>query len=138
MALLPFEVFEKLNEAKNKKERVALLKQHESWALKDIIRGAMDNTIKWNLPGGTPPYTAAEEQSAPSSLLRENKKFIYFVHGGKGDSLPAFKRERIFIGVLEGIHPKDAELVVNMINKVTPKPLTRPIVNEAFPGLLKD
>jgi len=138
MALLPFEVFEKLNEAKNKKERVALLKQHESWALKDIIRGAMDSTIKWNLPGGTPPYTAAEEQSVPSSLLRENKKFIYFVRGGKGDSLPAFKRERIFIGILEGIHPKDAELVINMVNKVTPKPLTRPIVNEAFPGLLKD
>lgn len=137
MALLPHEVFAKLKAAKNKKERVEILKENESWALKDIIRGSMDPGIKWNLPGGAPPYTAAPESSPPTSILRENKKFTYFVRGGQGDKLPAFKRENIFIGLLEGIHPADAELVIKMINKETPEPLTKPMVEDAFPGLLK-
>jgi hypothetical protein len=38
--------------------------------------------------------------------------------------------------MLEGINPKDAELVIAMINKETPNGLTKAIVNEAFPGLL--
>jgi hypothetical protein len=44
-------------------------------------------------------------------LQRENMKFTYFVKGGEGDRLPAVKERKIFIGILEGIHPEDAELV---------------------------
>jgi hypothetical protein len=138
MALLPHEVFQKVREAKSKNEKISILKENETWGLKDIIRGSMDSTVKWNLPAGAPPYTPSPAQSHPTSIQRENTKFTYFVKGGKGDSLPAFKRENIFIGVLEGIHPEDAELVIAMINKETPKGLTRPIIKAAFPDLLKD
>src|SRR6056300_1119982 len=138
MPLLPHEVFAKMSSAKSKSEKVKLLKENEHWALKDIIRGSMDSTVKWNLPSGEPPFTKSEAHSAPTSIFREHKKFAYFVKGGKGDNLPAFKRENIFIGILEGIHPEDAELVVAMINKETPKGLTRPIIKAAFPDLLKD
>jgi hypothetical protein len=131
------EVLEEVSKKKSKKEKVAVLKKNETWALKDIIRGSMDPTVKWNLPSGTPPYTACEPHNAPANLHRENTKFTYFVKGGKGDSLPAFKRERIFIGMLEGVDPGDAQLLVAMINKETPKGLTKPVVEEAFPGLLK-
>lgn len=138
MPMLPFEVLEKVNSAKTKPEKIKLLKENDHWALKDIIRGTLDSTVKWNLPEGAPPYTAAEEHNAPTSIFREHKKFAYFVKGGKGDKLPSVKRERIFIGILEGIHPEDAKLVINMINKEKPKGLTRPVVEEAFPGLLRD
>lgn len=134
---LVHEVLEEVSKKKSKKEKVAVLKENETWALKDIIRGSMDPTVKWNLPTGTPPYTACEPHNAPANLHRENTKFTYFVKGGKGDSLPAFKRERIFIGMLEGVDPNDAQLLVAMINKETPKGLTKPVVEEAFPGLLK-
>lgn len=134
---LIYEVLELVSKAKSKKEKVEILKQNETWGLKDVIRGSMDSTVAWNLPPGAPPYTAALEQSVPANLQRENTKFAYLVKGGKGDELPAYKRENIFIGMLEGIHPKDAELLVAMINKETPKGLTKPVVEEAFPGLLK-
>ncbi len=134
---LVHEVLKEVSKKKSKKEKVAVLKQNETWALKDIIRGSMDPTVKWNLPTGTPPYTACEPHNAPANLHRENTKFAYLVKGGKGDSLPAFKRERIFIGMLEGVDPNDAQLLVAMINKETPKGLTKPVVEEAFPGLLK-
>lgn len=133
-----YEVFEELNKKTKKEDKIKVLKENETWALKDIIRGSMDSTIIWNLPAGAPPYTAAPEHSHPANLLRENKKFAYFVKGGQGDSMPAVKRESIFIGILEGVHPADALLVIDMINKKKPKGLTRPIVEEAFPDLLKD
>ena len=133
-----YEVLEEVSKKKTKVEKIQVLKKNESQALKDVIRGSMDSTIVWNLPTGNPPYTPSEPQSHPANLLRENKKFGYFVKGGKGDQVKPFKRENIFIGLIEGIHPKDAELVIAMINKKTPKGLTRPIVEETFPGLLRD
>ena len=133
-----YEVIEEAAKKRPKAQKVKGLQDNESWALKDILRGSYDSTIQWNLPGGNPPYTPAEPQSHPSNLLRENKQFAYFVKGGKGDKLPAFKRENIFIGLIEGVHPRDAELVIAMINKEKPAGLSRPIVEEAFPGLLRD
>lgn len=134
---LVHEILDEVAKAKAKKDKVSILKENESWALKDIIRGSMDPNVKWNLPPGAPPYTASEGHNSPSNLQRENTKFAYFVKGGKGDQLPAYKRENIFIGMLEGINPKDAELVIGMINKETPKGLTKAVVEEAFPGLLR-
>lgn len=133
-----YEVLSEMGKKRTKEDKVKVLKSNESWALKDIIRGSIDSTVKWNLPPGVPPYTACQEHNHPSNLLRENTKFKYFVKGGEGDKLPAVKRERIFIGLIESVHPKDAELVIAMVNKEKPYGLTRPIVEEAFPGLLKD
>ena len=46
------------------------------------------------------------------------------------------KREQIFIGVLEAVHPKDAELMLGMINKKSIKGVTKKVVEEAFPNLI--
>lgn len=138
MKLLPYEIFKKMRSAKSKSKCIEILKENESWALKDLIRGAMDSTIQWNLPEGEPPYTPSLAHSAASSILKEHKRFGYFAKGGPGDKLPAFKRENIFISILEAIHPEDAKIVADMVNKKVQKPITRPMVNEAFPGLLKD
>ena len=132
------EVLIEVGAKRKKSEKIEILKKNESWALKDVIRGSMDSSIEFNLPEGTPPYTACEPHNAPANLLRENNKFKYFVKGGPGDKMLKVKRESIFLGLIEGVHPLDAELVINMVNKVTPKGLTRPIVQEAFPGLLRD
>ena len=50
--------------------------------------------------------------------------------------MPAFKREEIFIGLIEAIHPEDAKLVIAMINKEKLNGITKNVVEEAFPGLL--
>jgi len=132
-----FEVIEELNKKKTKPEKVKVLKDNESWALKDIIKGSMDSNIRWNLPEGEPPYTPSKPESTPTNLLREHKKFKYFLKGNRSsDGMIAPKRENIFIGLIEGIHPEDAKLVIGMINKKSIKGITKPIVEEAFPGLL--
>ena len=132
------EILNEVGGKKKKADRIQILKTNESWALKDVIRGSMDETVQWNLPEGDPPYTACEPHNAPTNLIRENKKFRYFAKGGAGDSMIPAKRQNLFIGLIEGIHPLDAKLVIDMINKRVPKGLTREIVQEAFPGLLKD
>lgn len=132
-----YEVFEAVGKAETREQKINILKENDHWAVKDIIKGALDPNIEWNLPKGRPPFTENKPESIPSSLLRENQKFIYIVKGGKGDQMPAFKRERLFIGILESVHPQDAELVLKMVEKKMPvKGLTRKIVEEAFPGLL--
>ena len=50
--------------------------------------------------------------------------------------MPKYKREQIFLGILEGIHPEDAKVVLSMINKEKLKGLSKPVVEEAFPNLL--
>lgn len=133
-----FEVLELASKG-SKENKINVLKKNESWALKDILKGTFDTNIQWNLPTGEVPYTAAEAHNHPANLLRENTKFKYFVKGFKaGESLPSFKREKLFLGIIEGIHPQDAEAVVNMINKTPPKGITKNIVQNAFPGLLSE
>lgn len=132
-----YEVFELFEKAKTRAEKIQVLRQNESWALKDIIKGSMDPKVDWLLPKGEVPYTPCEEHNHPSSLLKKHKDFKYVVRSKLAADMPAFKREKIFLGIVESIHPKDAELVCSMINKKTPvKGLTVKLVQEAFPGLL--
>ena len=55
-----------------------------------------------------------------------------------GESVNSIKRESIFIGILEGVHPEDAKIIIAMINKQNIIGLSRPVVEEAFPNLLQD
>ena len=139
MALYVYEVIDQVRKARSKDKKVELLKKHESWALKDILRGTFDSTIQWNLPGGEPPYTPNNGHDAATNLLKEHKNFVYFVNGlRESNRLTPVKRESIFLGLIEGIHPEDARLVISMINKEKPQGITRPVIEEAFPKLLQD
>ena len=133
-----YEVIELAAKAKKKADKVKVLKENESWALKDILRGTLDSTVKWILPPGQPPYNPSDGHNHPSDLRRKNTDFRFFVKGGEGERLPAYKRENIFIGLIEAVHPEDAKLVISMINKEKFPGITRPVVQEAFPGLLLD
>lgn len=134
-----FEIIEKLEKLKTEQERVETLKKYDIMPLLDVLRGTFDDSIQWNLPEGAPPYTPTIPQSVPSSLLKQHLKFKYFVKGFKeSEALNSLRRERMFIDILESVHPKDAEILIAMINKKSPsESLTKEIVQEAFPGLIR-
>tara|TARA_Y100000389_G_scaffold92685_1_gene89449 strand:+ start:4571 stop:4978 length:408 start_codon:yes stop_codon:yes gene_type:complete len=123
--------------ARSKKQKIEILRNNESWALKDILRGTYCDTIQFNLPGGKPPYKENQGHNAPSNLLKKHKEFITFVKGGPGDSMQKMKREKLFIILLESVEPPDAELVINMINKTPIKGVTKAVAKEAFPNLIQ-
>lgn len=132
-----YEVIEAVEKASKREEKIQLLRQNESWALKDVLRATYDDTIQFLLPPGSPPYTANQEGSIPSNLLKQNTQFRYFVKNPDSVKMMPVKRERMFINMLESIHPKDADLCIKMINKESlGKGITKKLVQEAFPGLI--
>ena len=135
---LVYEVLEEARKKRAKADKIKVLKDNETWALKDILRGSTDTTITFNLPDGPPPYTPSPAESAPTNLQKRNKEFHWFVKGGPGDNLKNFERQKRYIQLLEGIHPEDAKLVIMMVSKEKPEGVSRPVIDEAFPGLLKD
>lgn len=132
------EVISMAADAKTRQEKIDILRQHESWPLKDILRGSFDDSIVWLLPPGDPPYEPADPVRHPSSFIKQTQNLKYFAKGGPGEKLPALKRETMFIRMIESIHPKDAILVLSMVNKKPPaKSITKKLVEEAFPNLIK-
>lgn len=134
-----FEIFEEFEMAKSRpKRKEVLLKYSDCIAFKDVLRGTFDESLEFNLPKGRPPFAANRPESVPSSLLKQHKQFGYFVKGIKGESIPDYKRENMFIRLLESVHPADAELVLSMVEKKSPvKFLTKKLVQEAFPKLIQ-
>lgn len=134
-----FEIIDKLEKVKTKSEQIDVLKNNDIMPLRDVLRGTFDDSIQWNLPDGEPPYTPSLPESAPSSLLKQHLKFKYFVKGFKeSDSLNKIRRERMFIDILESVHPKDAEILIAMINKKSPsESITKELIQTAFPGLIQ-
>jgi len=134
-----FEIVEEFEQQTSKaKRKEVLLKYADVPAFKDILRGTFDDSLQFLLPEGKPPFTPNREESVPSTLLKKHKEFGYFVKGGPGDNMPAYKRENMFIRLLEAIHPADAELVLSMVNKQPPvKYLTKKLTEETFPNLIK-
>lgn len=132
------EVVRKVCNARKKDDKIKILKENDTAALCDYLRGTYDSSIQWNLPAGAPPYTASEIHNAPSSFRKKNVELRHFVKGLAGDKLPAYKREHLFINLLEAIDPREAELLIEMINKKKRKGITRPVIEAAFPNLLQD
>lgn len=134
-----FEILEEFEKEKSRKDKISYLQKHNNnMALKDVLRGVFDESIQWNLPAGKPPYTPNKPNSVPSSINKQHLRFKYFVKGlAISESLKSIKRESMFIGMLESVHPKDAEVLLSMKEKKSPaKGLTVKLVEEAFPGLI--
>ena len=135
---LIYEKLEAAGKARSKAEKIKILKDHDSWALRDVLRASYDLKVEFLIPDGEPPYTPNKPESIPSNLLRKNVDFKYIIKGGIREDMPSFKREKIYIGLLESIHPEDAKVVINMVNRKKPgNGITEKVVKEAFPSLIK-
>ena len=105
------EVLANANKLKTKNDRVNYLKEQDCTALRDILRINFDETIELSLPPGEPPFKKFETEGKrkPKELRFEYPKFSNFVQAAT-PKLNQFKRETIFIDLLESIHPDDAQL----------------------------
>ena len=133
-----FELLESIDNA-TPESRVELVKKYTKMytSFSDYVRCVFDKKITFLLPDSRPPFTPAEEQAVPSSWHRQNTNLTYFVKGLKADHINTIRRESMYIGMLESVHPQDAEILIDMIAKKTPcKGLTVEVVKEVFPNLL--
>lgn len=136
-----YEVFDLVQNAKTEEERIQILKDNNSLGIRDVLRAAFDDTIIFTLPKGIPQYRSfvSNEGISPTSLMRSTTQFTYFVKHGQGDKLTALKREGLFMRLLEGIDPKDAEIVCHMkektLNQKYPA-ITKQLVQAVWPKLI--
>ena len=130
------EVLEKISKLKTKKQKVSHLKDHNTDALRMVLKTSFDPKVIWMLPQGPVPYKKndAPEGTEHSLLAHEARQLYNLVQGGN-NKLPQTRREMMFVQLLEGLHKDEAELLVaakdKQLHKVY-KGLSDNVVKEAF------
>jgi hypothetical protein len=130
------EILSKLGKIKSKKEKVEYLKQHNTDSLRAVIKASFDPKIKWLLPAGEVPYRPndAPEGTEHTGLAYEARKLYHYIEGGNAN-LKQNQRESMFIRLLEGLHPDEADIIIAAKDKILHqkyKGLSLNVVKEAF------
>ena len=130
------EVLQKVHNAKTKAQKIKILKENDSPALRSICKWSFDPAIESMLPEGAPPYVPNEapEGTEHTKLSTEHTKLYHYSKGGN-DSLQNTRREMMFVQLLEGLHQNEAELLINTKDKKLHqvyKGFSSAVVKEAF------
>ena len=163
-----FEVLDLVSKQKTKAKKVEVLKKYDEFHLRTLFLWNFDTTIESALPDGEVPYQSYDDQNTYSGTLstklqedirsmyetgsfsmgvsdqqgrttirREVKNFYHFVKGGN-DAMNNMRRESMFINILQGLHPLEAEIICLVKDgKLSDKyKITREIVEEAYPDIV--
>jgi hypothetical protein len=159
-----FEILELASKQRSNAKKIEVLKTYEHDSLKAIFIWNFDESVISLLPAGPVPYADAKEQNVYSgnlsdnlvkeaaggeaatrqdllgqgrtSLRREYQNLYHYIKGGN-NGLSTIRRESMFINLLQGLHPKEAEvLILTKDKKLTDKyNIKFEIVQEAYPDI---
>ena len=162
-----FEVFDLVSRQRTKAKKIEVLKRYEDPSLKAILIWNFDESLVSILPEGEVPYSGYDEQNTYSgglnakiteeirsmhtkgsfslgisdnqghtTIRREFKHFYRFIRGGD-DGLNNLRRESMFINILEGLHPLEAEIVILCKDKRLSEvyKITQDVVAQAYPDI---
>ena len=163
-----FEVLDLVSKQKSKAKKVEVLKKYDEFHLRTIFLWNFDTVIQSVLPEGDVPYQSYGDQTSYSGNLstkmqediramhetgsfsmgvsdqqgrttirREVKNFYHFVKGGN-DGMNNMRRESMYINILQGLHPLEAEILVLVKDKRLSEKykITREHVEEAYPDIV--
>ena len=163
-----FEVLDLVSKQKTKAKKVQVLKKYDEFHLRTIFLWNFDTVIESVLPDGDVPYQSYGDQTSYSGSLstkmgediramhetgsfsmgvsdqqgrttirREVKNFYHFVKGGN-DGMNNMRRESMFINILQGLHPLEAEIICLVKDKKLSDKykITRELVEEAYPDIV--
>ncbi len=162
-----FEVLDLVSKQRSKAKKIEVLRKYDEQHIRRVLIWNFDESIISILPEGDVPYADPEDQVTYSGTLstklseevrsmhdkgnfslgvsdqqghttirRESKNFYRFVRGGD-DKLNSIRRETMFINILQGLHPLEAEIVCLIKDKrLSDKyKITKEIVAEAYPSI---
>ena len=132
------EVFELACKQRSKAKKVEILQEYRDDSITAVLIWNFDDTVESAIPAGQVPY---KENEVPvgtdhTSLRREWRQLFHFVKGGNS-TLSSLRRETMFIQMLEGLHPKEAEIICLVKDKKLTDvyKLTYDVVKEAYPDI---
>jgi len=162
-----FEVLDLVSKQRTKAKKVEILKKYEEPSLKSLLIWNFDESVVSMLPPGEVPYSGFDDQNVYSGTLttkineevrkmhetgsfslgssdqqghttirRESKNFYRFIKGGQ-DGLSTVRRETMFINILQGLHPLEAEILVLVKDKRLSEKykITQDVVAQAYPDI---
>ena len=137
--LLFSEVLDKVHKAKTKDQKVKILRDNNTPALRTMLKSSYDPNISWVLPEGDVHYTKNEAPAGTehTTLAMESSKLWHFIKGGDGQT-PQCKKEQMFVQMLEGLHPEEAGIICLTKDKNlgTKYKVTKDHVAKAFPDIV--
>jgi len=132
------EILALVNDQRSKAKKIEVLKEYECDCIKSLLIWNFDESVISMLPEGEVPYNKNEVPVGTdhTSLRREFKQLYHFVKGGN-DSLSGLRRESMYIQMLEGLHPDEADILTLVKDgRLTTKyKLTRDAVMDAYPDI---
>ena len=162
-----FEVFDLVSRQRSKSKKIEVLKKYEHLSLKVVLIWNFDESVVSMLPEGEVPYAGFDEKNTYSGTLskkldlevrkmhetgsfslgaadqqghttirRESKHFYRFIKGGE-DTMNQMRRETMFINILQGLHPLEAEILTLCKDKKLGEvyKITKEVVAEAYPDI---
>jgi hypothetical protein len=162
-----FEVLNLVSKQRTNIKKVEVLQKYNDPSLRAIFIWNFDESITSSLPEGIVPYSSVGEQGSFSgtlsekiddavdkmseigsnslgsqdqgfsSIRKEYSKFYNFIKGGN-DGLSSLRRETMFINILQGLHPLEAEILCLVKDKKleTKYKITKEIVSQAYPEIV--
>ena len=132
------EILELVSKARTRARKIEILKEYRNDALVSLLIWNFDDSVISALPQGPVPYkpNEAPKGTEHTSLRSEQRSFYNFVKGGN-DKLSKTRRETIFIQMLEGLHPEEADLLILVKDKqlIDKYNINRGHVEEAYPDI---
>ena len=161
-----YEVLEAASKQRTKAKKIEVLKTYAHDSIMAVLIWNFDESIVSLLPEGDVPYGNTREDNSvtgslsdkindavgmmresgsaslgsqdqgKASIRAEYTKFYNFLKGGN-NGLSGLRRETMFINILEGLHPLEAEILVLVKDKkLTDRyKITKDIVSAAYPQI---
>ena len=161
-----FEVFQAASKMRSKANKVEVLRRYGDPSLKAVLIWNFDETIVTILPEGEVPYgsnieeetqtgtlsgkindatskmeelgsnSLGSQDQGQTSIRREFQKFYNFLKGGN-PGMNSLRRESMFIDLLQGLHPLEAEIhILVKDGRLEDKyKIDKDIVSEAYPDI---
>lgn len=126
------EILNRVCKEKSKKNKIKLLQEADSYALRTVLQGGYNDNITFEFPSGKPPYETNGKDLPLESVCRGFSKLIV----SRGNT--SVVAESVLIKSLEKLHPDEAELLLLMVEKSIPtkyKGLTPSLIKDAFPSI---
>ena len=162
-----YEVLDVTSKQRSKAKKIEVLQKYKHPSLVTLFVWNFDSSIITLLPEGDVPYgNTKEDQNSTgtlsgkindavgkmaemgstslgsqdqgkASIRNEYKKFYNFCKGGN-PTLSNLRRETMFINVLEGLHPLEAELLILVKDKKLESKykISKEVVSIAFPEII--
>lgn len=161
-----FEILNLVCKQRTNAKKVEVLQKYSDPSIRTILIWNFDESVISMLPEGIVPYSSVGEQGSFSgtlsekiedavekmselgsnslgsqdqgfsSIRKEYQKFYNFVRGGN-DGLSSLRRETMFINILQGLHPLEAEILCLVKDKKlqTKYKITKELVSQAYPEI---